>query len=114
MGWLLDASRPRSPACPRAAKRPRARRGSASAPACGFVFDRARAHRAGWIDAPRLRVVNHQLHAVAYVLDAVEVKAGETAATFRGLAPEGMIGRFGVQGEPVAAANRTIEPGRGA
>ena len=49
-----------------------------------------------------------------YVLDAVEVKAGETAATFRGAALEGMIRRFGYQGEPAGAANRTIEPGRGA
>jgi murein DD-endopeptidase len=49
-----------------------------------------------------------------YVLDAVEAKAGEIAATFRGPALEKMIRRFGVQGEPVGAANRTIEAGRGA
>jgi hypothetical protein len=49
-----------------------------------------------------------------YVLDAVEAKAGEIATTFRGPALDGMIRRFGVQGDPVSAANRTIEPGRGA
>jgi hypothetical protein len=49
-----------------------------------------------------------------YVLDAVEATAGERATTFRGPALEGMIRRFGFQGEPVSAANRTIEAGRGA
>ena len=39
----------------------------------------------------------------AYVLDAVEAKAGETAATFRGPALEGMIRRFGLQSEPPVA-----------
>jgi murein DD-endopeptidase len=48
-----------------------------------------------------------------YVLDAVEAKAGEIATTFRGPALDGMIRRFGLQGEPISAANRTIEPGRG-
>ena len=59
-----------------------------------------------------MQIVNYTKS--AYVLDAVEAKAGETAATFRGPALEGMIRRFGLQGEPAGAANRTIEPGRGA
>jgi hypothetical protein len=49
-----------------------------------------------------------------YVLDSLEAKAGETAATFRGPALEGMIRRFGFPGAPASAANRTIEAGRGA
>jgi hypothetical protein len=59
-----------------------------------------------------MQIVNYTKS--AYLLDAVEVKAAETAATFRGPALEGMIRRFGLQGEPAGAANRTIEPGRGA
>ena len=59
-----------------------------------------------------MQIVNYTKS--AYVLDAVEAKAGETAATFRGPALEGMIRRFGLQGDPAGAANRTIEPGRGA
>jgi murein DD-endopeptidase MepM/ murein hydrolase activator NlpD len=59
-----------------------------------------------------MQIVNYTKS--AYVLDAVEAKAGETAATFRGPPLEGMIRRFGLQGEPAGAANRTIEAGRGA
>jgi murein DD-endopeptidase MepM/ murein hydrolase activator NlpD len=62
--------------------------------------------------AYEMQVINYTQS--PYVLDAVEVKAGETAATFRGAALEGMIRRFGVKGEAVGAANRTIEAGRGA
>jgi murein DD-endopeptidase MepM/ murein hydrolase activator NlpD len=50
----------------------------------------------------------------SYVLDAVEAKAGETAVAFRGSQLEGMIRRFGFQGEPVGLATRTIEGGHGA
>src|SRR3984957_18024432 len=59
-----------------------------------------------------MQIVNYTKS--AYILDAVEAKAGEAAATFRGPARGGMIRRFGLQGEPAGAANRTIEPGRGA
>ncbi len=59
-----------------------------------------------------MQIVNYSKQ--PYVLDAVEAKAGETAATFRGTKLEGMIRRFGFQGEPVGPANRTIEGGHGA
>jgi murein DD-endopeptidase MepM/ murein hydrolase activator NlpD len=49
----------------------------------------------------------------AYVLDALEAKAGETDVTFRGADLEAIIDRFGDQGQPVTSANRTIEHGRG-
>ena len=59
-----------------------------------------------------MQIVNYTKS--AYILDAVEAKAVETSARFRGAELEAMIRRFGEQGEPVTSADRTIEPGRGA
>jgi hypothetical protein len=46
-----------------------------------------------------------------YILDAIEAKAGETAVSLRGPELEAMIRRFGHEGQPVGAINRTIEGG---
>jgi Peptidase family M23 len=59
-----------------------------------------------------MQIVNYAKQ--PYVLDAVEARAGGTDVAFRGAELEGMIRRFGYQGEPAGAANRTIEGGHGA
>ena len=58
-----------------------------------------------------MQIVNYTRS--AYVLDAIEAKAGETDVTFRGADLQATIARFGYQGQPATSANRTIEPGRG-
>ena len=49
----------------------------------------------------------------AYVLDAVEAKAGAARSAFSGAELEPMIARLGDWGKPATAASRTIEAGRG-
>jgi hypothetical protein len=49
----------------------------------------------------------------SYVLDAIDAKAGTTAAKFDGQALMAMIVRLGAGGQPAGAADRTIESGRG-
>src|SRR5271166_6087964 len=48
----------------------------------------------------------------AFVLDAVEAKAGDTAARFSGVALEAMTVRLGDRTKPPAPANGTLQPGR--